>query len=139
MHDSIEAAVGGRAATEIYEGERRFQTVVRYPERLRSNRAAIEGILLRSPSGSEVPLGTLANIQLLEGTSQIKREMAKRRIVVGVNVRDRDLGSFVTELQDKVGKEVKLPPGYYFEWGGQFENMERARKHLKTWNAPASI
>jgi cobalt-zinc-cadmium resistance protein CzcA len=130
VHDAIEAAVGGRAATEIYEGERRFQAVVRYPEHLRNSRSAIEGILLRSPSGSEIPLGTLADIKLEEGTSQIKREMAKRRIVVGINVRDRDLGGFVTDLQEKVEREVKLPAGYYFEWGGQFENMERARKHL---------
>src|SRR5262249_20070930 len=76
------------------------------------------------------PPAALATIRLLEGTSQIKREMAKRRIVVGVNVRDRDLGGFVAELQEKVGQQVKLPPGYYFEWGGQFENMTRARRHL---------
>ena len=67
---------------------------------------------------------------MLEGYSQIKREMAKRRVVVGVNVRDRDLGGFVAELQQKVQTQVKLPPGYYYEWGGQFENMQRARRHL---------
>jgi len=130
VHDVIEAAVGGKAPTEIYEGERRFQAVVRYPENLRNNRTAIEGILLRGHDGAQIPLGNLAKVELLEGTSQIKREMAKRRIVVGVNVRDRDLGGFVAELQDKVGREISLPAGYYFEWGGQFENMERARRHL---------
>jgi len=77
-----------------------------------------------------VALGNLAKVELLEGASQIKREMARRRIVVGVNVRDRDLGSFVAELRDKVTKQVALPPAYYYEWGGQFENMERARAHL---------
>jgi len=130
VHDVIEAAVGGKAATEIYEGERRFQAVVRYPENLRSNRAAIEGILLRGQDGAQIPLGKLAKIELLEGTSQIKREMGKRRIVVGINVRDRDLGGFVAELQERVRRDVALPAGYYFEWGGQFENMERARRHL---------
>jgi cobalt-zinc-cadmium resistance protein CzcA len=76
------------------------------------------------------PLDSLAKIELREGTSQIKREMAKRRIVVGLNVRDRDLGSYVAELQQKVQGQVKLPSGYYYEWGGQFQNMERARRHL---------
>ncbi len=130
VNDVIEAAVAGKAGTEIYEGERRFQAVVRYPESYRNSIADIKGILLSSPNGAEVPLGNLAKIELLEGTSQIKREMAKRRIVVGVNVRDRDLGGFVAELQQKVGAQVKLPPGYYYEWGGQFENMTRARRHL---------
>ena len=63
----------------------------------------------------------------MQGASQIKREMAKRRIVIGINVRDRDLGGYVAELQKKVGKQVPLPAGYYYEWGGQFQNMERAR------------
>jgi cobalt-zinc-cadmium resistance protein CzcA len=130
VHDAIEAAVGGRVATEIYEGERRFQAVVRYPEHLRNNAAAIRGILLRAPHGEQVPLGSLAQVELREGLSQIKREMAKRRIVIGVNVRDRDLGGFVDELQKKVQAQVSLPPGYYYEWGGQFENMTRARRHL---------
>jgi cobalt-zinc-cadmium resistance protein CzcA len=67
---------------------------------------------------------------LLEGTSQIKRESARRRIAVGINVRDRDLGGFVADLQDRVTRQVRLPEGYYFEWGGQFENMTRAREHL---------
>ncbi len=130
VHDVIEAAVGGKAATEIYEGERRFQAVVRYPEHLRNSIGNIQGILVPASGGEDIPLGSLARIQLKEGLSQIKREMAKRRVVVGVNVRDRDLGSFVAELQQAVQKQVKLPTAYYFEWGGQFDNMERARKHL---------
>jgi len=130
VHDVIEAAVGGKVATEIYEGERRFQAVVRYPENLRNSIKSIREILLTAPGGGAVSLGSLARVELLEGASQIKREMAKRRIVVGVNVRDRDLGSFVAELQEKVQKEVKLPAGYYYEWGGQFQNMQRARRHL---------
>jgi cobalt-zinc-cadmium resistance protein CzcA len=130
VHDVIEAAVGGKLATEIYEGERRFQAVVRYPESLRNSIKNISEILLTAPAGGAVSLGSLAKIELIEGASQIKREMAKRRIVVGINVRDRDLGSFVAELQEKVEKQVKLPPAYYYEWGGQFQNMQRARRHL---------
>jgi len=130
VHDSIEAAVGGKVATEIYEGERRFQAVVRYPEALRNSVRDIQRILLTAPAGAQIPLGSLAHIEIREGYSQIKRESAKRRIVVGVNVRDRDLGGFVAELQEKVQRQVKVPAGYYFVWGGQFENMERARRHL---------
>ncbi|MBI2681189.1 MAG: efflux RND transporter permease subunit [Candidatus Solibacter usitatus] len=130
VHDVIEAAVAGRAATEIYEGERRFTAVVRYPERFRNSVGDIRNILLTAPGGEQVPLGTLASIRLSEGASQIKREMARRRINVGVNVIDRDLGGFVAELQQKIERQVPLPPGYYFEWGGQFENMQRAMKHL---------
>lgn len=130
VNDVIEAAVAGRAATEIYEGERRFQAVVRYPPEFRNNLASIRNIMMTGTGGAQVVLGNLAKIELIEGASQIKREMAKRRIVVGVNVRDRDLGGFVAELREKVTKQVALPPGYYYEWGGQFENMERARGHL---------
>jgi heavy metal efflux system protein len=130
VHDVIEAAVGGKVATEIYEGERRFQAVVRYPEHLRNNLSAIKGILLAGPDGEQIPLETLARIELHEGFSQIKREMAKRRIVIGINVRDRDLGGFVAELQAKVQQQVNLPAGYYYEWGGQFQNMQRALRHL---------
>ncbi|MBS1817028.1 MAG: efflux RND transporter permease subunit [Acidobacteria bacterium] len=130
VNDVIEAAVAGVVATDIYEGERRFQAVVRYPEQLRNSLQAIQGILLRAQNGEDVPVGSLAKIEVREGISQIRREMAKRRVNVGVNVRDRDLGGFVAELQKRVEAEVQLPAGYYFEWGGQFENMERARAHL---------
>ncbi len=130
VHDVIEAAVGGKPVTEIYEGERRFQAVVRFPEPLRNSITAIRNILLRTADGEQIPLESLAKVELLEGPSQIKREMGKRRIVVGINVRDRDLGGYVSELQRKVGREVPLPSGYYYDWGGQFENMIRARRHL---------
>jgi cobalt-zinc-cadmium resistance protein CzcA len=130
VNDVLEAAVAGVPATEIYEGERRFQAVVRYPEELRNSIDDIRKILIRAPHGEEVTVGNLAKIDIREGLSQVKREMAKRRVNVGVNVRDRDLGGFVAELQKSVEEQVKLPPGYYYEWGGQFENMQRARKHL---------
>lgn len=130
VHDVIEAAIAGKAVTEIYEGERRFHAVVRYPEHLRNNVAAIRSILLTGPNGEQIPLSALAHIELREGLSQIKREMGKRRIAVAINVRDRDLGGYVAELQEKVQRQVPLPAGYYYEWGGQFQNMQRARHHL---------
>lgn len=130
IHDAVEAAVAGKAATEIYEGERRFQAVVRYPENLRNDVNAIRNLLVPGAGREKLPLESLARIEFKEGTSQVKREMGKRRIVVGINVRDRDLGGFVAELQQKIRKDVTLPAGYYFEWGGQFENMQRAREHL---------
>ncbi|MDD2725384.1 MAG: CusA/CzcA family heavy metal efflux RND transporter [Methylovulum sp.] len=131
IHDVIETAIGGKTATEIYEGERRFSAAVRLPENFRNSIEAIDAILLTSANGARVPLGDLADIRLNDGPSQISREMGKRRIVIGVNVRDRDLGGFVAELQQAVSRQVKLPESYYLEWGGQFQNMERALGHLQ--------
>ncbi len=131
IHDVIETAIGGKIATEIYEGERRFSAAVRLPENFRDSIEAIDAILLTSANGARVPLGDLADTSLSDGPSQISREMGKRRIVVGINVRDRDLGSFVAELQKAVSSQIKLPEAYYLEWGGQFQNMERALGHLK--------
>ena len=130
VHNVIETAIAGKTATDIYEGERRFQAVVRLPERYRDNVTDIGQILLNTPSGAQVPMNSLADIRIMEGPAQINRDLAKRRIVVGLNVQDRDLGGFVAELQDKVGREVELPSGYYVEWGGQFQNMQRALRHL---------
>lgn len=130
VHDVIETAVGGKIATEIYEGQRRFSAAVRYPESFRNNEEAIRNIMLTSPNGSRVALEDLATIEVRDGPAQISRELAKRRIVVGVNVKDRDLGGFVAELQQVLGKRLQLPDGYYLEYGGQFQNMERAMGHL---------
>lgn len=130
VNDLLETAVGGKAATEIFEGERRFPGVVRLPERFRNNVEAISNILITSRNGAQARLADVAKIAVLDGPAQISRELGKRRIVVGVNVKDRDLGSFVAELQQKVGHQIKLPEGYYLEWGGQFQNMERALGHL---------
>ncbi len=131
VHDFIEAAIGGRTATEIYEGERRFGAVVRLPEAFRGDVEAIRSLLVSSPNGALVALENLASIRVADGPAQISREKGKRRIVIGVNVKDRDLGSFVSELQRTVDSKIKLPDGYYLEWGGQFQNMERAMGHLK--------
>ena len=130
MHDVIETAIGGKVATEIFEGERRFGAAIRFPEEFRNNVDAISHIFMTSSNGSRVALTDLAKISVLDGPSQISRESAKRRIVVGVNVKDRDLGGFVAELQQAVESKVKLPEGYYLVWGGQFQNMERAMSHL---------
>ncbi len=131
VHDVIETAIGGKIATDIFEGERRFSAAVRLPEDFRNSIEKIDSIMLTSPNGARVPLGDVSRIELVDGPAQISREMAKRRIVVGVNVRDRDLGGFVAEMQKAVGDKVKLPEAYYLEWGGQFQNMERAMGHLK--------
>ncbi len=126
----IETAIGGKIATQVYEGERRFNMVLRFPAEYRNNIEAIRDIELISPNGAKVPLRELAQIEVHDGPAQISRENAKRRIVVGVNVQGRDLGGFVAELQQKVNAQIVLPPSYYFEWGGQFQNMERAMNHL---------
>lgn len=131
VHNVIETAIGGKEATEIFEGERRFGAVVRLPEAYRGSVEAIRNLIVAAPNGAQVPLESLARIEVTDGPAQISRELGKRRVVVGVNVRDRDLGGFVAELQAAVAQKVKLPEGYYLEWGGQFQNMERAMGHLK--------
>jgi cobalt-zinc-cadmium resistance protein CzcA len=130
VNDVIETAIAGKSATEIYEGERRFSGVVRLPERLRDSVEDIRDLQISSPDGPRIPLKDLAKVQVVEGPALINRSMGKRRIVVGVNVQNRDLGGYVHELQDKVDRNVQLPPGYFIEWGGQFHNMERALHHL---------
>jgi len=131
IHDVIETAIAGKVATEIYQGERRFSAAVRLPEQFRNNIGAIDALMLTSANGARVPLGDVSNITLNDGPALISREMGKRRIVVGINVRDRDLGGFVAELQKAVADKVQLPEGYYLQWGGQFQNMERALGHLQ--------
>jgi len=130
VHDIIEMAIAGKSATEIYEGERRFQAIVRLPPQLRDSVQDIRRLLLTTPEGVQLPLEDVASIEVKDGPAQINRDTGKRRIVVGVNVQDRDLGGFVAELQQKVRREVPLSSGYYFEWGGQFQNMSRALDHL---------
>lgn len=130
VNDMIETAIGGKVATDLYEGERRFGVLLRYPEMYRDNIEGIRNLQLVSPSGARVPLEDVATIEVIDGPAQVSRENAKRRIVVGVNVQERDLGGFVADLQAAVGDQVSLPEGYYLEWGGQFQNMDRAMKHL---------
>jgi len=131
IHDIIEIAIGGKRATDIFEGERRFAAAVRLPEDFRNDVQSIRQLLVSAPDGVQVPLQSVAKIEVTDGPAQISREMAKRRVVVMINVKDRDLGGFVAELQAATASMVKLPEGYYLEWGGQFQNMERAMGHLK--------
>jgi heavy metal efflux system protein len=130
VNDTIEMAIAGKSATEVYEGERRFQAIVRLPANYRSKIEDIKQIMVSSPNGPRVPLEDLASIRVQEGPAQINRDMAKRRIVVGINVQGRDLGGYVAELQRTVYEKVPLSSGYFIQWGGQFQNMQRAMHHL---------
>ena len=130
VHDVIETAIGGKVATQIYEGERRFNAAVRLPESFRDSIEEIRRLTLTAPNGAQLALESLASIRIIDGPAQISREMGKRRVVVGINVKDRDLGGFVAELRQVVGERVALPEGTYLEWGGQFQNMQRALAHL---------
>lgn len=130
IHQIIESAVGGKEVTSVYEGERRYAVTVRFPPERRNSIEAISAIKVRSHEGSEVPLSALARIRLVDGPAQLSREGAKRRVVVGADVSGRDLGGFVAEVRQRLDAEVRLPEGYYFDFGGQFENMERAMATL---------
>ncbi len=144
----VEAAVGGMTAGEVFQGDMRFDLVVRLPDAIRRDIDAIRGLPIPIPRAGEhdpeavgpttaastaaafVPLDAVAKIAVVEGPNQISREDAKRRVVVQCNVRGRDLGGFVDEAQLAVDAAVKLPPGYWLEWGGQFENLIAARQRL---------
>ena len=130
VNNVIEIANGGREATQIYEGERRFPLVLRYPKVYRETPEAFENIILKAPGGALIPLKDIAKVELVDGPSQISREAGKRRLVVGVNVQDRDLGGFVSEAQKRIDQQVTIPQGYTLDWGGQFENMQRAMARL---------
>jgi cobalt-zinc-cadmium resistance protein CzcA len=126
----IETAIGGKEATKVYEGLKVFGLAVRFPERARNDVEPIREILVPSPGGALLPLGQLAKVYVTEGPAQISREMGQRRVVVECNVTGRDLGGFVAEAQQKIDATIKLPPGYYLTWGGQFENQQRATKRF---------
>jgi cobalt-zinc-cadmium resistance protein CzcA len=131
--DTVSAALGGRESGLLYEGDRRFDITVRVPDATRVNLDDIRAlpVLLPSEGGirGQVPLAQVAQIRLTEGLNQISRENGKRRVVVQVNLEGRDAGSFVAEAQAKIAN-VKLPAGYYLEWGGQFESLQAASKRL---------
>jgi cobalt-zinc-cadmium resistance protein CzcA len=133
VNDMIEIAIKGRDATLVYEGERRYNAVVRFPEAYRNNIEAISGILLTAPSGAVVPLKDLADITLADGPAQVSRESAKRRLVIGANVQGRDLGGFVEEVQRRMDSDLKprLPTGVVLEYSGEFEDLIRAGKTLR--------
>lgn len=123
-------AVGGIVVGEIREDQRRFDLVVRLPERYRDNPDAVRRILVPTATGERISLDQLAIISQIEGPSTITREWQRRRIVVQSNVRGRDVGGFVAEARERILAEVDLPAGYFVSFAGQFENMERARLRL---------
>ncbi|MFQ3639749.1 MAG: CusA/CzcA family heavy metal efflux RND transporter, partial [Chloracidobacterium sp.] len=130
VQDLIELAVGGRPVGVVFEGERRFDIVVRYTPDARANAAAIGKLLAPTADGGRVPLSQLADIAVVEGASIIARRENQRQITVRTNIRGRDQGGFVSEAQAAFAKQVVLPEGYSVEWGGQFENLTRARARL---------
>lgn len=130
IQEIIETAVAGKAATEVFEGERRFSAFIRFPEKSRKDIESIGNILVSAADGSRIPLAQLANLSLAEGPVQISRENAKRRVVIECNVDGRDMGGFVAEAQEKIRQSVQFPAGYFVTWGGQFENQQRAMNRL---------
>jgi len=128
--DLVES-LGSKRVGDIYEGQLRFPLIIRLPEEVRADPEAIRSILVATPSGEQIPLARLATVETVEGPNTIKREWYQRRITIESNVRGRDMGSFVAEARRKVAQRVQLPPGRYrVEWGGQFENLQRAQRRL---------
>ncbi|NUP11853.1 MAG: CusA/CzcA family heavy metal efflux RND transporter [Polyangiaceae bacterium] len=140
VQDIVSAAVGGAEAGQVYDGDRRFDLVVRMPEALRRDVRSLENLPIPLPEHNDkgadeprerfVPLGSLARIAIETGPNQVSRENGKRRVVVQANVRGRDLGGFVAEAQEKIDAEVNREPGTWIAWGGQFENLIAARERL---------
>lgn len=130
VNNLVESVVAGKEAGQVYQGEQRFNLVVRLNQDSGKDVDSIRNLILTAPNGSRVPLAQVADIKLIEDAAQITREDTRRRIGVELNVRGRDIGSFVTEAQAKIEKEVQLPPGYYLKWGGTFENLQRASERL---------
>jgi len=128
--DVIEASRAGRVVGTVFEGQKRFDLVVRLSERATREMEALPDIPIADPAGRLIPLGELAEIRVETGPAQVSREDTQRRTTVECNVRGRDLGGFVKAAQEQIRKEVDLPPGYYIEWGGEFENMSRATLRL---------
>jgi len=124
-------AFGGEAAGSVFEGERRFDLVVRLQPAFRSDIDHIRNLPVGLPSGGQVPLRELADIAYSTGPAKISRDDTRRRVVVSVNVRNRDLQSVVTDIEDILGKRLELPAGYYVDYGGQFENLQNATRRLK--------
>ena len=126
----VNTAFAGQNSGMVYEGEKRFELVVRLTGEKRKDLADVQNLLIATPKGVQIPLNTIAKIEVVDGPNQIQRENAQRRIIVGFNVRGRDVQSMVQELQQKAEKQLKLPPGYYITYGGAFENLEAAKERL---------
>jgi heavy metal efflux system protein len=130
VQETLSIATGGEEAGQIFDGDQRFDIVVRLPEKLRNDLNALSRLPIPLDEGGYVPLGEVAKLNIAPGANQISRENGKRRLVVSANVKDRDLGSFVTEVQQKIDQQVKLPPGYWLHYGGTFEQLQSASKRL---------
>ena len=126
----IESAFAGKSAGMVYEGERRFELVVRLDEQHRKNIEDVSNLFVSTPDGHQIPLNQVATIAFKEGPNQIQRDDTKRRITIGFNVRNRDVESIVTEIKDKVARNIDFPAGYYATYGGQFQNLVEARQRL---------
>jgi len=131
VEDVIETALGGRTATQLWEGERRFNVVVRLGEEERGDQEAIANVLIDTPTGSRIPLSEVANVSVGSGSMNIAREGGKRVAAIGVFIQGRDMGGVVGDMQERVATSLRLPPGYFVTWGGEFENQQRAMARLR--------
>ncbi len=135
VQEVVEVAIGGRTAGQVYDGDRRFDIVVRLPEALRTDIEGLERLPIPLPdstgAGDYVPLGSIADFEIATGPNMIGRENGKRRVIVTANVRGRDIGSFVAEAELRIQNEVAIPAGYWTAWGGQFEQLLSARARLQ--------
>jgi cobalt-zinc-cadmium resistance protein CzcA len=131
VREIITTAIGGHEATRVYEGQQRFDLVVRFPKQYRDSVETISNILLSDQAGALIPLADLGIVKLEEGPSRISRELLQRYVSVGFNTLGRDIGGLVAEAQQKIAERVMLPPGYRVTWGGTFESMERAMAKLR--------
>jgi cobalt-zinc-cadmium resistance protein CzcA len=123
-------SVGGKSATRLYEENRAFEVFVRYPGEYRNSAATIGNTLVPTREGYNMPLSQLADIGVIQGPVQVSRENGLRRIGVEINIRDRDIGTYVAEAKEAIKDQVALPAGYFITWGGQFENQQRAMARL---------
>jgi len=130
LQQTIATAVGGRTVGKVFEGDARFDVVVRLPEHLRTSTSALERLPIALPGGRFVPLSELADVSLASGANQISRENGKRRVVVTANAGTRDLGGFVQDVRARLGSDLQLPPGYYLGYGGTFEQLQSAAQRL---------
>jgi cobalt-zinc-cadmium resistance protein CzcA len=130
VNHTVQTAFAGQVAGQVFEQERRFDLVLRLPPALRKDITSVRQLFIATPRGEQIPLEQLADVSLVEGPNQIQRDDAKRRITVAFNVRGRDVESVVEELQGKVDQQLKLAPGYYTTYGGQFENLREASQRL---------
>ena len=130
LQDAVATAAGGEIAGAFYEGDRRADVIVRLPDALRQDVNALKALPLQLARGTYVPVGEVADFSVSTGMNQVNRENGKRRVVVTANVRERDLGSFVTDVQSAVRERVEIPPGYWVEYGGTFQQLESAARRL---------